>query len=255
MGAALHLAHVHQPLPGPKRKRGGGGGGDGYDYIVAKVYRDPRQTPESRELILLIAWLVARDPNRHPDVGEPKSVWERANEILGVDFTRRRPPRLADLTAADAPRYEIDYHAPENQSRACGAPMIRRDGECGQHGVDSFSRTDPETGWHTLAWSCNRHRAWGAELHRIERAKPRIEPIPNRGGLLPMYFRMPDESWVKHYQWALRWKHETSWEPPSYGLRADGWPRPGEEPAVLAEGEQPQLRLAARDGQIVGGTA
>lgn len=256
MGAALHLAEAHQAPPPPKRKRGGGsGGGDGYEQLVTKVYRDPRQTTESRELILMLAWLQARDPNRHVEVGEPKSIWERANEILGVDFTRRRAPRLADLIAADAPRYETDYHAPENQGRACRAPMIRRSGECGKHGVDSFARVDPVTGWRTLVWSCSRHREWGAVQRRIEREKPRVEPIPNKGGLLPCYFRLPDEKWVEHYRWALRWKHETSWEPPSYGLRADRWPTPGEERAVLVEGEQPQLRLAAVDGEILGGGA
>lgn len=256
MGAALHLATVQQTPTTPKTKRGGGGSnGDGYDHLVAKVYRDPRQTPESRELILMLAWLRTRDPNRHVDVGEPKSIWERANEILGVDFTRRRAPRLADLIAADAPRYEIDYHAPENQGRACQAPMIRRAGECGKHGIDSFARVDPDTGWRTLVWSCSRHREWGAAQRRIERDKPRVEPIPNRGGLLPCYFQLPDESWANIYRWALTWKHVRDWSPPSYGLRADGWPTPGQELAALLEGEQPQLRLAAVDGEILGGGA
>lgn len=249
MGAAPHLAEVHQAAPDPKRKRGGRGGGDGYDYIVAKVYRDPRQTPKSRELILLLAWLSARDPNRNPDVGKPKSIWQRANDVLGVDFTRRRPPRLADLIAADAPRYAMDYHAPENQGRGCAAPMIRRAGLCGQHGVDGFSRVDVDTGWRTLVWACNRHREWGAAQQRIERAKPRVEPIPNAGGLLPCYFTLADEKWVKHYEWALKWQRQTDWKPPSYGLRADGWPQPGKEPACLVEGEQPRLRLAAVDGE------
>lgn len=251
MGAALHLAHAHQPQPaaGPKRK-GGGGSDDGYDRIVARVYRDPRQTPESRELILLLAWLLRRDPNRHTDVGAPKSVWERATEVLGVDFTRRQPPRLAYLIATDAPRYETDYQAPEHERR-CGAPMIRRVGECGQPGVDGWAEVDPETGWRTLRWSCGRHRAWGVEQQRVERQKPRVEPIPNRGGLLPCYFAWPDEKWINTYRWALKWRHERSWEPPTYGLRADGWPTPGVEMAELVPGEQPQLRLAAADGELL----
>ncbi len=252
MGAALHLAPVERTPPGPKRKRGGGGGSrDGYDKIVAKVYRDPRQTPNSRELILLLAWLIARDPDRHPQVGEPLSVWERANLVLGVDFTRKTPPRLAKLIASDAPRYEMDWHAPENQNCGCQAPMIRRAGECGQHGTESFSRVDRETGWRTMVWYCNRHRTWGQAQHRIVREQPRIDPIPNRGGLLPCYFRMQDESWVNQYQWALKWHHERDWQPPSYGIRADGWPTPGGEPAAVLDGEQPCLRLAALDGELL----
>lgn len=254
MSAALHLAHASETPPGPKRKRGGGGGPtDPYDRIVAKVYRDPKQTPESRELILLLAWLLARDPERNAEVGEPRSTWDRANEILGVDFSRRRPPRLADLVAADAPRYEVDYHAPENQSRRCGAPMVRRDGECGKHGVDGWAEMDRETGWLTLRWACSRHRDWAAERERIERQKPRVEPIPNRGGLLPCYFVWSDEKWVNTYRWALKWKHQTDWQPPTYGLRADAWPTPGVEAADLVPGEQPRLRLAASDGELLTG--
>lgn len=252
MSAALHLAHAHQIPPGPKRKRkGGGGGGDGYDRMVEKIYRDPRHTPASRELTLLLAWLLVRDPQRHTEVGEPQSFWDRANTILGVDFTRKRPPRLADLIAEDVPRYEINYHAPENQGRRCGAPMIRREGECGKHGVDGWVETDPETGWGTLKWACSRHREWSAQCARIERRKPRVEPIPNLGGLLPCYFTWPDERWVNTYRWALNWQHQPDWEPPSYGLRQDGWPTPGVEPAELIPGEQPPLRLAALDGELL----
>lgn len=251
MGAAPQIAHARQLPPAPKRKRGGGGGGgDGYDYIVAKVYRDPRQTPETRELILLLAWLMCRDANRNVQVGEPKNIWDRANEILGVDFTRRTPPRLAKLIASDAPRYETDYHAPEYERR-CGAPMIRRPGDCGQPGVDGWSEADPETGWRTTRWSCGRHRAWAAEQQRAERQKPRVEPVPNRGGLLPCYFDWPDEKWINTYRWALKWHHERSWGPPTYGMRVDGWPTPGVEMADLVPGEQPRLRLAAADGELI----
>lgn len=254
MDAALHVAGAAAAPAAPLRKPGGGGGaGDRYDYIVAKCYRDPRQTPASRELILLLAWLICRDPARHTDVGKPRSVWERANDVLGVDFSRRRAPRLADLMAADAPRYEMDYAAGDRQGRACRAPMVRRPGECGQPGVDAFSRVDADTGWRSMVWTCRRHEAWAGQQQRIERAKPRVEPIPNAGGLLPCYFRLDDEAWVRHYQWALRWQHVRDWSPPSYGLRADGWPRPGAEPAALAEGEQPRLRLASVDGTLLQG--
>jgi hypothetical protein len=252
MGAALHLAPVELTPPGPKRKRGGGGGGtDGYDKIVARVYRDPRQNPKSRELILLTAWLICRDPARHTDIGETTNVWDRANQILGIDASRKTPPRLADLIASDVPRYAIDYHAPENQGRGCQAPMIRREGECGKPGSDSFSRVDRDTGWRTPVWYCNRHRAWGEQQRRIAREQPKVEPIPNLGGLMPCYFRMADESWINIYRWALGWHYTRDWEPPSYGLRADEWPAPGGEPAVVVGGEQPRLRLAALDGELL----
>ncbi|WUH94505.1 hypothetical protein OG900_33115 [Streptomyces sp. NBC_00433] len=257
MGAALHLAEVHQAPPGPKRKRkGGGGSGDGYDKFVARIYRDPRMTPEARELILLLAWLVARDPDRFDMFGEPKGqVWTRAAAILGEYPTwGRKGSRLSDLIDADRPRYEPDKHAAVWQQRLCSAPMIRRAGECGQHAVSNALRVDLETGWRTPVWYCNRHRDFGRAAEAAFRSAPDVEPIPNTGGLMPSYLSTEhgDDGWIKIYRRASDWKC-SRWEPPvKYGLRADKWPRPGEEQPT--ETVEPfRLRLAALDGELLGG--
>ena len=132
MGAALHLAHAHQPPAPPKRKRGGSGGsgGNGCDALIARVYRDTRMTPKSRELIPLLAWLIMRDPGRYDAEGHWVSTWTRASDVLGV----RKPgfrgkPRLAELVSEDCPRYEPDPQP--GQEYVCQAPMIRRVGVCG----------------------------------------------------------------------------------------------------------------------------
>lgn len=244
MGAALHLAHIHQPTVPKRKRKGGGGGDDGYDRFVARIYQDPRMTPESRELLLLLAWLVKRDPDRLEPDGTPKppgSVWKRAANILGeYGPGPRKGSRLADLIDADRPRYE-----PPRPSWECRAPMVRRRGECGQQAVNHTYTADPVTGWQTPQPYCRRHETWGHKLDAALRADP-VEPIPNRGGLMPSYLRADggDQAWIPLYRRASDWKRSL-WEPPArYGLRADDWPVPGETPAP----EPVRLRL------IVGGT-
>lgn len=257
MGAVRHLAEVYRPPAGPKRKRkGGGGGGDGYDQLVCRVYRDKRMTPESRELILLLAWLAVRDPDRYDADGEPVSWRKRASEILGeYGPGPRKGSRLADLLYADRPRYEDKRSGWE--SRQCVAPMVRRAGLCGQPGVDHDYTVDQETGWRTATWYCRRHEAWGRALRTARRENPGPEPIPNAGGLLVSYLNTKgqEQAWARLYREAAEWKHDTRWEPPKkYGIRADDWPVPGAE-TPEPEPEPFRLRLAALDGELIGGGA
>ncbi len=252
MGAALHLATVRQFPPPPKRKRKGGGGGDGYDKLVTRVYKDPRMTPEARELILLLAWLQARDPDRYDADGNLISWRKRASNVLGDKPNPRRQSRLADLLYADRPRYEDDYTAEAWQHRVCAAPMIRRPGLCGQHAIGNDYKIDQETGWRTPLWYCRRHETWGRQLAAHRHAEPGPEPIPNTGGLVTSYLltKGQEQAWAKLYKEAAEWKRDLRWEPPQrYGLRADDWPLPGRKP----EPEPFRLRLAAVDGELLNG--
>lgn len=249
MGAALQLARAQQLPPAPKRKRGGGGSGDGYDEFVARVWQDKRMTPKTRELLLLIAWLRHRDPQRDSERGK---VWARANEILGVDGRARglQRPRLARLVDGDRPRYDTDMHSEEWQNSSCQSPMIRREGMCGQPSSNHAPRVDAATGWHYPVWYCARHRDFGRAAEAAYRAGHRPDPIPNRGGMLPSYLNATggDEQWIRLYEWASKWCY-SSWKPPQgYGLRADDWPAPGLEPPVRPV----RLKLAAVDGELVG---
>lgn len=248
MGAALHLAHAHQLPPGPNHKRkGGGGDGSSYDRFVARVWQDSRLTPETRELLLLAAWLGERDPKRGND---DWTFWGRATEILGVDGPgKRKTPRLAELLDGDRPRYEPDWRSDAWQRQVCAAPMIRRAGECGQNASEHALRIDPATGWQEPIWYCSRHRDFGRAAQAAYRAQEKPFPIPNRGGMLPSYLvhKNGDTGWIKLYEWASGWRH-SSWKPPEgYGLEADEWPTPGVEPPVAP----PRLRLAAVDGELL----
>ncbi|MGW5003253.1 hypothetical protein ACWEP8_36995 [Streptomyces hydrogenans] len=211
---------------------------------MASVYRDKRQTSASRELILLIAWLRYRDPDRH---ATEAPTWGRAGEILGrYTLGGRERPRLADLIAADRPRYEPDYASDAWQHRTCGAPMIRRDGPCGQPPTDYAHTVDPDTGWLGRISFCRRHTDWGRkhQLAYKEARKTAPEPIPNAGGLLPSYMTLDsgDEGWIRVYNWACAWTYNRPWAPPkTYGLSADAWPTPSDEKQAVPQ--RPQLRL------------
>ncbi|MEU3656463.1 hypothetical protein AB0E67_27380 [Streptomyces sp. NPDC032161] len=249
MGAALHLAHATEtPARARKRKRGGGGG-DGYDQLVTRVYQDPRMTPEARELILLLAWLTARDPNRFDEDGNPIRVWrKRASDILGeYGHGRRKESRLADLLYADRPRYDLPRPSWE---ALCAAPMIRREGLCGQPARGHDYEVDQETGWKTPVYFCRRHEPWGRQVHQQRVLEPGPEPIPNAGGLVPSYFAGSDlKAWARLYKEAAVWKHDRLWEPPkAYGLCADDWPVPGHDPVP----QKARLRLVLGGGDLDG---
>lgn len=243
---------MHPVTAAPQTKRKGGGGRDGYDAVVAELYRNPRMTRKTREIALLIAWLIARDTNRFN-----ASVWTRAEAILGFrKYGRHTQSNAALLVADDVPRYEDDTTTPEWADQTCAAPMVRRPGKCGQPARDNSYTADQETGWRTPVWFCRRHADFGRELNLALTDAP--EPIPNRGGLLPCYFPLKSglAGWEANYRWAVHnedpWLRE-AWQPPSHGVSAELWPTPvdaGQEAALLSV---PKLQLVAVDGELVDG--
>lgn len=243
----MHAVPMDRP-----RTKGKGGGRDGYDAVVAAIYRDPRMPRKTREIALLMAWLIARDENRFN-----AGVWQRAEAILGSEkYGSRTQSVTALLLADDLPRYEVDRTTPEWLDQTCAAPMVRRAGVCGQRACDNSYAADPETGWHTPIWYCRRHEGFGRDCNLALKDAP--EPIPNRGGLLPGYFRRKDgriDAWVQDYRWAYHQANPFAyevWEPPSHGVDARLWRTPGgnDEPALPAV---PQLQLVAVDGELVDG--
>jgi hypothetical protein len=180
--------------------------------LIARIYADDRFPPpghfdgDLRMFAITVTWAVGVE--RAPK-GER---FKRVCEVMHLDNSR-----FWELIRADLPRYE-----PERGSDTglCEAPMIRREGVCGKHGMQGFHVTNPHDGTWRLVSYCSRHRdvankVWAAEKARKDRGDL-PEPLPNRGGLLPCYIRW---NWEKNYKLA-----QSSWTPPKVGICADDWP-------------------------------
>jgi hypothetical protein len=208
-----------------------------YDELASRVYSESRMPTGTRDLILALGWVSLRDPQRHDPAF---TTWQRTRDVLNVDNER-----MWQLIVDDAPRYEHDWLS---DIRGCQAPMVRIDRLCGKSSTVNFSEFDPATGWMTLWGFCSRPRCreYAKPIHERSRGSQERapKPIPNAGGLLPLFFSW---NWEAKYRKAGEVLHR-SWEPPSYGLSADEWPEvPGQEkPKVF-----PKLRLIASDGDVV----
>jgi hypothetical protein len=217
-----------------------------YDQLVSRVYGERRMPTGTRDLILALGWVTLRDPRRHdPTV----TTWGRTREVLNADNKR-----MWTLIGEDAPRYDAWINEADGP-HGCQAPMVRVDRLCGRSTMHGFSEFDPHTGWSRHWGFCNRPRCrqyakpiWDRARHS---ATVRPEPIPNVGGLLPLFFAW---DWEKRYYKAaeLGAVHRLiGWKPPSYGLSADEWPEVAgqEKPQAF-----PKLRLIASGGEVVART-
>lgn len=250
MGAALHLAHAHQPTP-PKRrpKRKGGGDGGKFSEYAQRIYQDDRANSETRSLLLAIAYVITMVP-----LDDDTTVWKETAKALGVPRLRYRNS-LQELVRQDIPAYEPPgrRYGTDPMDRLCMGPRVRPhpDGPddwrntmkvCGAPAQEKVIEKDPATGWHTNRWFCTRHHDHLVRVREQVRAQNEHapDPIPNKGGLLPCYF---DSDWVRVYAWALGW----DWTPPSYGYRADDWPVPGRDPITTPQRARLRLVMAGED--------
>lgn len=210
-----------------------------YDQLASRVYAETRMPSGTRDLTLALGWVTLRDPRRHDPA---RGLWARTQEVLNADNRQ-----MWAYLAGDAPRYDHDWHA---DPKDCQAPMVRTDSLCGRSTTYSFSESDVATGRFQIWGFCSRPRcqAYGKVIEeRAQRSHKQAPPaIPNVGGLLPLFF---DWSWESKYRKAMELiKHDSSWEPPAYGLSADEWPTvAGEEPVHAF----PKLRLISSRGEIV----
>lgn len=212
-----------------------------YDELAARVYGERRMPSGTRDLILALGWVTLRDPQRHDPT---RSIWERTRDVLNADNKR-----MWELIAEDAPRYNARLTEAETPS-GCQAPMVRVKRLCGRSTMLGFSEFDPHTGWSRYWGFCSRPRCREYAKPIAERARysatKRPEPIPNTGGLLPLFFAW---NWEAKYQKASELIYTIhGWTPPSYGLSADEWPEvPGQEKPKAF----PKLRLVASGGDVV----
>ncbi|MFG1794225.1 hypothetical protein [Nocardia sp. NPDC049149] len=116
----------------------------------------------------------------------------------------------------DVPRYEPS----KSRGRGCIAPMIRREGLCGQPGSTHVLDLDPMTGEGAEGYLCARHRGLEAKYLALKRqwhANGEPSPSANTGGVLRRYF---NADWDGIYRWASPWRE------PLEGGREATPPRP-----------------------------
>lgn len=182
-------------------------------------------------------------------IGKP-----RYNDLVAADAPRYKPPHEAgDWTPGEAPGCQAPRLRPyvyrpritvtgEQQEdvlplRPSPSPVLHAaagfspppvdyrnaQGICGANSHHKVLELDPRTGWQIPHWFCKRHvdqaERVAAQVREQNAAAP--EPVPNRGGLLPCYFKADWEKVYRHYVGKF-------WEPPKYGICADDWPTPGE---------------------------
>ena len=124
-----------------------------------------------------------------------------------TDSTEGRDPGGRGYWVQAAVRNDLPRYEPENLKRpyerpTCFAPMIRRVGVCGKSTTVMWTDRDPETGVGEYVGLCSRHRALEVNSrHRLTAWRDNGEPSPppNRGGILPRYFKT---DWAKLYGWA-----------------------------------------------------
>lgn len=193
------------PLKIARRKLGQGPAGKPrYDALIAADaprYKLPYQARERATLgpACEAPRLRPYKPRTQPDLPEPTRLRSKQPAVLPPELAALKDEAMATYTP---PR---DWRT---KDKVCGAASHHR-----------ILEKDPRTGWVTAHWFCKRHKDHAdrvAEQVR-EQNEQAPEPIPNTGGLLPVYFKADWEKVYRHYRGRY-------WEPPSYGLCADDWP-------------------------------
>jgi len=174
--------------------------------------------------------LVADDAPRY----EPPAAVERMASQMSCDGPRLRAYRTRPYkprTPVTPP--DVPVLADEAVARRLPPPVVHvppgyrpprdwrtEDGVCGAPAHHRVLEKDPRTGWVIAHWFCKRHKEHAdrvAEQVKVQNEQA-PEPIPNTGGLLPVFFKA---DWAKVYQ-----HFRPRWTCPSYGLCADDWPSP-----------------------------
>lgn len=177
-----------------------------YRKRVAAMLEDPECTGELLALgISLLDFIILRtDPSEKDWRYYADRAWGRVSEH-----------HIRYLLTSDIRRYDAikdaDAHDPK---RRCGAPMIRRQGPCGQSAGKRALLTDPDTGRKQWLAACRRHVDWFDARVRDNRLAADVQdvqiPAANVGGVLARH--IPEIDWHK------TWKQlKSDWTPPPEG--------------------------------------
>ena len=136
--------------------------------------------------------------------------WEHYTEQVW-DF--RHKAKTRDVLRKDIRRYDAIKDADERDpARRCGAPMVRRQGPCGNSASRRAMLTDSLTGRQQWIAGCKRHEDWFNERVRANRADVEqiadaVRPAANAGGVL--------ERHIPEIDWEAVWvKLDPSWVRP-----------------------------------------
>jgi hypothetical protein len=221
-----------------------------------ETVNDPGAKPTERGAAM---WKGVRELMGANDRGRP-----RYKDAVAADAPRYEPPNTWPYAACEAPRIRVREPQRAVTTIECALPHHPHLGECrpvkrirnseespvwkpAPVGAVCGGSANPElkvverdlrTGWETVHWFCTRHKDHAARVRaQVERAGEAPVPVPNKGGLLPCYFKA---DWAKMYA-----KCDEYWTPPMYGLCADDWPTTPEAAQLVPK--RPRLRLIIGD--------
>ncbi|MFB7896121.1 hypothetical protein ACFC1B_07300 [Streptomyces xiamenensis] len=175
-----------------------------YGELTTRAHADPLMPDNIRDLVLALGWSALRGSRLD-------NPWSSVSDLLNISATE-----IAQLVAADAPRYELDWTTVPSSCQAPAAPPGK---PCGTNTVHVFIERDQLTGRAELRGYCNRPGCLDQAVpHPPEDA---IQLVPNRGGILPTYFAW---NWEAQYGHATAHAGNPGWRPPVHGLSAAEWP-------------------------------
>lgn len=187
-----------------------------YRRRIAAMLDDPECTGDLFALgVSLLDFAVLR-------INDDEKSWKfYGGRVWGPDAHRWK---IRDTLRKDIRRYDAIGDAESNDpARRCGAPMIRRQGPCGQSGSLRTMLTDPDTGRKQWIAACSRHRDWFEARVRgnrlaIEQTEPVTRPAANAGGVLARH--IPEINWEKTWlQIDPKWTRPPEAEPKEVPLR------------------------------------
>ncbi|MEU0078596.1 hypothetical protein ABZY58_11920 [Micromonospora tulbaghiae] len=200
-----------------------------HNRVTAALIADPEVTGD---LLLVGMWLARATILRDPPPGEGRWSFTsiagalfghgRPLTITGMGATTRVPnylvARVKQAVRADRPHYDPDRDnaADPWMHLPCRAPMIRREGECGQHGTMYDYLTDLTTGRQVRIAACRRHKPWYdhqvvTNREAVRDAGDRLpRPAANAGGALARH--------IGGVNWPRIWQMvDPHWTPPPEG--------------------------------------
>jgi len=173
-----------------------------YRRRVAAMLADPECTGDLFALgVSLLDFAVLHTTDEHSWSYYAERAWDVRSRQM-----------ISHVLRSDIRRYDALKDAEQRDpGRRCGAPMVRREGPCGQSASIRGMLTDADTGRQQWLAACSRHRDWFEARVRSNRATVEVadpvRPAANAGGVLARH--IPEIDWPK--TWV---KLDPQWTPP-----------------------------------------